>query len=132
MNILELSALLQEGLTWALFFDKFKGCVLQDCKFIKTLVQHGLFSHKILFLKPSKHVIKITCDEFSLQKCCSRNTVESLKESRWKLGAEPRERDDSSAFLLKVLLDIKDIIVFVKMKHVVETKRRNRTSDLVY
>ena len=51
VNISELSALLQKGLTWALlFFYRTELCVLQGCNFIKTLVHH-IFFLKIFFLK---------------------------------------------------------------------------------
>ena len=52
VNILELSALLQEDLTWAPLFwiEKIEDCVLQGCNFIKTLVHH-IFFLKIFFLK---------------------------------------------------------------------------------
>ena len=51
VNILELLAFLQEGLTWAPFFwYKTEGCVLQGCNVIKKLVHHRLFL-KILFFK---------------------------------------------------------------------------------
>ena len=51
MNILELSAVLQEGLHELCVFDKIEVCVLQDCNFIKTLVHRKLFlSKERLFL----------------------------------------------------------------------------------
>ena len=40
VNILELLALLQEGL---------EGCVVQGCNFIKKLVHHRIFSQNIVF-----------------------------------------------------------------------------------
>ena len=50
VNILELSALLQEGLTRApFFFDKTEGCVLQGCNFVKKLVHHRRFSKNTVF-----------------------------------------------------------------------------------
>ena len=50
MNILELSALLQEGLNMSsTFFAKIEDCVLNGCNFIKTLVHNRFFPHNILF-----------------------------------------------------------------------------------
>ena len=51
VNILELSALQQEDLTWAPLFwiEKIEDCVLQGCNFIKTLVHHIFFPQNIFF-----------------------------------------------------------------------------------
>ena len=49
VNILELSALLQEGLTWAPVFWKIEKFVLQGCNFIKTPAHHWFFPQNILF-----------------------------------------------------------------------------------
>ena len=48
-NILELSAFLQDGLTWAALLWKNEDCVLQGCNFIKTLVHHIFFPQNIPF-----------------------------------------------------------------------------------
>ena len=68
VNILELSALPQEGLTWARFFENIEDCVLQGCNFIKTLVHHILFLQNIFFKTASFwiYIPKTICGEFSL------------------------------------------------------------------
>ena len=63
MNILEFSALLQEGLTRASFFDKIEGCVLRVFNFSKTLVHHILFSQNILFRAASFRNMSIYTEE---------------------------------------------------------------------
>ena len=62
VNILELSVLLQEGLTWASFFNQIEGCLLRGCNF-KILVYHRLFYQNILFRAASFRNISICTEE---------------------------------------------------------------------
>ena len=63
VNILEFSALLLEGLTWASFFNKIEGCLLRGCNFVKILVYHRLFYQSILFRAASFRNISICTEE---------------------------------------------------------------------
>ena len=47
LNILELSVLLQEGLTQTPFFHNIVGCVLQGCNFIRELIYHILSQNMV-------------------------------------------------------------------------------------
>ena len=83
VNILEFSALLQEGLTWASFFNKIEGCLLKGCNFIKILVYHRLFSQNILFRAASFRNISICTEEANYIKHYMKASMKYLIFNRY-------------------------------------------------
>ena len=82
-NILEFSALLQEGLTWASFFNKTEGCLPRGCTFIKSMVYHRLFWQNILFRAASFRNISICTEEANCIKHYMKASMKYLIFNRY-------------------------------------------------